>query len=104
MKKSKHEEVCKYLSRLKLIPEFSKKIYQLLNEQYETNEKLKIKKYKVYLKQDDKYYLNPILYNRIINGKLNKTINNNDFFKNFDLKEHTIPEETLKSVVNLARG
>ena len=66
------------------------------------NNKLKIKKYKVYIKQDGKYYLNPILYNRIINGKLNKTINNNEFFINFDLKEHNNykKNETITNVVN----
>ena len=93
LKSTNCNDICKNLSNLKIIPQFNKNLYNLLMEQYEYNKDKKVFKSQVYMKYNDKKYFNPVLFNKIINLKLFKNINNINYFENFIKKE---PSEIIK--------
>ena len=72
------ETILKTLSDLKINSEFSSNIYRSLN-QYGKNEKYRKIKYKnkdLFIEMENNYYFNPVLFNRMMNGRINKKTDN----------------------------
>ena len=67
------EEILKTINELNLLSTFTKDLYKLLDykKNYET---LKYKKENYYIKHKTKYYFNLNLFNKAMNGRLNKRI------------------------------
>lgn len=73
---NQERSVAQQLSDLNIVPEFTKSIYKLLNDLYDKKyEKKKINGFKIYIEKQGKNYFNPVLFNLIINGRLNKSRN-----------------------------
>ena len=67
------EEILKKINELNLLSTFTKDLYKLLDYKKGYNNK-KYKKDNYYIKYIDKYYFNLNLFNKAMNGRLNKRI------------------------------
>ena len=100
LKSKKPEDICIHLSNRKIIPTFSQELYKLLQQQYEFNEDEKVQ---AYIKRNKKVYFNSVLFNRIINGKLRKSINNKSEYFNFININKNKKSRTIENLIKLIK-